>query len=94
MDLYDESRTLVHSSDVARRMRTDTGFSEWADMNLALLDNYCGSFSNNVLLAIFMYISITATGRKTFRWLGQALSDLSGKFSPLSSSVPLIMLGI
>jgi hypothetical protein len=42
MDLYDESRSLVYTSSVFRRVRTDTGFSEkWSDLVAALLDNYC-----------------------------------------------------
>ncbi|KAL0955022.1 hypothetical protein HGRIS_003941 [Hohenbuehelia grisea] len=40
MDLYDESRTLVHDGPVSRRMRLDTGFTGWAELQLALLDNY------------------------------------------------------
>ncbi|KAF7424638.1 hypothetical protein PC9H_009946 [Pleurotus ostreatus] len=40
MDLYDDNRTLVYESMVARRGRSDAGFSTWLDQNLALLDNY------------------------------------------------------
>ncbi|TFK75234.1 hypothetical protein BDN72DRAFT_758174 [Pluteus cervinus] len=40
MDLDDESRTLVQSSPVVRRVRKDTGFTEWVHLDLALLDNY------------------------------------------------------
>ncbi|KAF9471223.1 hypothetical protein BDN70DRAFT_820276 [Pholiota conissans] len=41
MDLYDESRSLVYTSAVFRRVRTETGFSEkWSDLDAALIDNY------------------------------------------------------
>ncbi|KAF4571140.1 hypothetical protein EYR36_008468 [Pleurotus pulmonarius] len=40
MDLYDDNRTLVYEGTVARRGRSDAGFSTWLDQNLALLDNY------------------------------------------------------
>ncbi|KAF8910664.1 hypothetical protein CPB84DRAFT_1842646 [Gymnopilus junonius] len=41
MDLYDESRTLVYTGPVLRRVRTETGFSEkWSELVVALLDNY------------------------------------------------------
>ncbi|CCM01400.1 uncharacterized protein FIBRA_03451 [Fibroporia radiculosa] len=39
LDLYDESRTLVHSGPLARRYRSDMGYN-WADLHVALLDNY------------------------------------------------------
>lgn len=45
MDLYDESRTLVYTGPVLRRVRTETGFSEkWSELVAALLDNYCKPF--------------------------------------------------
>lgn len=49
MDLYDDNRTLVYESMVARRGRSDAGFSTWLDQNLALLDNYraCRYSSND-----------------------------------------------
>ncbi|KAJ8508807.1 hypothetical protein ONZ45_g8965 [Pleurotus djamor] len=40
LDLYDDSRTLVYEGPIARRGRSDTGFSTWLDQSLALLDNY------------------------------------------------------
>ncbi|KAF9445469.1 hypothetical protein P691DRAFT_734916, partial [Macrolepiota fuliginosa MF-IS2] len=40
MDLYDNSRTLIHSSSAARKVRTETGFHEWNDLVVSLLDNY------------------------------------------------------
>ncbi|KAF5359183.1 hypothetical protein D9756_003436 [Leucocoprinus leucothites] len=41
MDLYDQSRTLVHSSPVTRRVRSESGFhEEWDDLVASLLDNY------------------------------------------------------
>ena len=39
MDLYNESRTLVYSGTLARRMRSDVGHA-WVDLHVALLDNY------------------------------------------------------
>ena len=39
MDLYNESRTLVYSGTLARRMRSDVGHT-WVDLHVALLDNY------------------------------------------------------
>lgn len=40
MDFYDESRTLVYSSSVARRVKSEASFHEWEDLALSLLDNY------------------------------------------------------
>jgi hypothetical protein len=40
MDLYDDSRTLVYSSSVARRVRAEASFHEWDDLVISLLDNY------------------------------------------------------
>jgi len=39
MDLYNESRTLVYSGTLARRIRSDVGHA-WVDLHVALLDNY------------------------------------------------------
>lgn len=39
MDLYNESRSLVYSSTLARRLRSEMG-STWVDLHVALLDNY------------------------------------------------------
>ncbi|KAF9648739.1 hypothetical protein BDM02DRAFT_3155589 [Thelephora ganbajun] len=39
MDLYNESRSLVYSGTLARRMRSDMGHT-WVDLHVALLDNY------------------------------------------------------
>jgi len=39
MDLYNESRTLVHSGTLGRRMRSEMGHT-WVDLYVALLDNY------------------------------------------------------
>lgn len=46
MDLYNESRTLVHSGTLARRARGDVGHS-WVDLHVALLDNY-GQFNHRL----------------------------------------------
>lgn len=40
LDLFDESRSLLHLGPLARRYRADVGY-HWADLNVALLDNYC-----------------------------------------------------
>ncbi|KIY71515.1 Dbl domain-containing protein [Cylindrobasidium torrendii FP15055 ss-10] len=40
MDLYDDSRTVVHAGPVARKSRSSTAGTSWADLHLALLDNY------------------------------------------------------
>ncbi|OCH94369.1 hypothetical protein OBBRIDRAFT_141319 [Obba rivulosa] len=39
MDLYDESRTLIYQGPLARRFKSDVAYN-WADLNVALLDNY------------------------------------------------------
>ncbi|KAI0091299.1 hypothetical protein BDY19DRAFT_1033671 [Irpex rosettiformis] len=39
LDLYDESRTLLYQSTLARRYKAEVGYS-WADLHVALLDNY------------------------------------------------------
>ncbi|KAF7799770.1 hypothetical protein EIP86_011012 [Pleurotus ostreatoroseus] len=39
LDLYDESRTLVHAGPLARRFRGDLGYT-LADLHVALLDSY------------------------------------------------------
>ncbi|EPQ54101.1 hypothetical protein GLOTRDRAFT_116750 [Gloeophyllum trabeum ATCC 11539] len=40
MDLYDESRSLIHQGTLARRQRTEVDWSGWNDLFVALLDNY------------------------------------------------------
>lgn len=40
MDLYDESRTLVHSGPLSRRQRSELDWYGWIDLTVALLDNY------------------------------------------------------
>ncbi|EMD33527.1 hypothetical protein CERSUDRAFT_87363 [Gelatoporia subvermispora B] len=39
MDLYDESRTLIYQGPLARRFKSEVAYS-WADLHVALLDNY------------------------------------------------------
>ncbi|KZT00783.1 uncharacterized protein LAESUDRAFT_687612 [Laetiporus sulphureus 93-53] len=39
LDLYDKMRALVHSGPLSRRYRSEMGTS-WADLHVALLDNY------------------------------------------------------
>lgn len=39
MDLYSESRSLVYSCALARRIRLEMGHT-WVDLHVALLDNY------------------------------------------------------
>lgn len=42
MDLYDESRSLVYSGPVSRRIKSDSfSSSSWGELYAALLDNYC-----------------------------------------------------
>ena len=42
MDLFNETRSLVHFGPVLRRGRRDTGFTTaWSELVAALLDNYC-----------------------------------------------------
>jgi len=44
MGLFEESRSLVYSGPVMRRIKSDAGFTErWTDFVAALLDNYCES---------------------------------------------------
>lgn len=40
MDLYDDSRTLIHSGTLARRQRSEIDWHGWNDYVVALLDNY------------------------------------------------------
>lgn len=40
MHLEDESRELVYSSDILRRARGDSAFTDWADLQMVLLDHY------------------------------------------------------
>ena len=42
MDLYNESRSLVYSGTLARRMKLEMGHT-WVDLHVALLDNCCSS---------------------------------------------------
>ncbi|TFK40376.1 hypothetical protein BDQ12DRAFT_680852 [Crucibulum laeve] len=55
MDLYDESRTLVYSGPVIRKIRTETGLSStWSNLFGALLDNHFilareANYSNGVV---------------------------------------------
>ncbi|KAI0694624.1 hypothetical protein BC835DRAFT_1274268 [Cytidiella melzeri] len=39
LDLYEESRTLLHEGTLARRYKGEVGY-HWADLHVALLDNY------------------------------------------------------
>ncbi|KAI0342848.1 hypothetical protein BDW22DRAFT_1357379 [Trametopsis cervina] len=39
LDLYDPSRTLLFEDSLARRYKADVGYN-WADLHVALLDNY------------------------------------------------------
>lgn len=39
LDLYDEARTLIYSGPLSRRYRSEMGYS-WANLHVALLDNY------------------------------------------------------
>lgn len=39
MDLYNETRSLVHIGQLARKQRADN-WSRWLDLEVALLDNY------------------------------------------------------
>lgn len=64
MDLYDQSRTLVHSSPVARRVRSETRFHEWDDLVASLLDNYCRQSSLTLSFYAHMFHSSTHKGRK------------------------------
>ena len=42
MDLYDQSRTLLHAGALYRRYRSKADMSHtWAELHVALLDNYC-----------------------------------------------------
>lgn len=41
MDLYDESRTLIHSGELARRQRSEIDWHGWNDYFVALMDNFC-----------------------------------------------------
>lgn len=46
MDLYDESRTLLHAGALFRRYRSKAELSyTWAELHVALLDNYRASIS-------------------------------------------------
>ncbi|PFH52993.1 hypothetical protein AMATHDRAFT_45896 [Amanita thiersii Skay4041] len=40
MELTSDSRALVYSGPVVRRVRSDTGFSSWMDLTATLIDNY------------------------------------------------------
>ena len=40
LDLYDESRSLRFQGPLSRRYRTNVDL-HWADLHVALLDNYC-----------------------------------------------------
>ena len=43
LDLYDEGRSLPHQGPLSRRYRSEMNF-HWADLHVALLDNYCMRF--------------------------------------------------
>lgn len=40
MDLFDDSRALVYSSELARRQRSDLEWHGWTDLDVTLLDNF------------------------------------------------------
>jgi hypothetical protein len=63
MDLFNETRSLVHFGPVLRRGRSDTGFTTgWSELVAALLDNYCklprasGSAFRYLLLSSFLVV--------------------------------------
>lgn len=41
LDLYDESRSLRFQGPLSRRYKSNMDL-HWADLHVALLDNYCG----------------------------------------------------
>jgi hypothetical protein len=60
MDLYDDSRTLVHSGPLARRQRSETDWHGWNDLSVALLDNYC-KFSSRLSMSVIQMLTSTLT---------------------------------
>lgn len=61
MDLYEQSRTLIHSSPIARKTRSESGFhEEWDDLVAFLLDNYCGlPFCPYILFLMWFIVLLT-----------------------------------
>lgn len=62
MDLFNETRSLVHLGPVLRRGRSDTGLTTaWSELVAALLDNYCkpprasGSAFRYLILSSFFF---------------------------------------
>lgn len=41
MDLYNENRTMIHMSPVARKDKKETTIGTWGDYTAVLLDHYC-----------------------------------------------------
>jgi len=56
MDLYEQSRTLIYSSPVTRKTRSESGFHEWDDLVASLLDNYCGLPFYPCILSLMWFI--------------------------------------
>lgn len=56
LDLYDESRTLLFGGQLARRYKAEVGYN-WADLYVALLDNYCECYL--VMVSILQVTSST-----------------------------------
>ena len=71
MDLFNETRSLVHFGPVLRRGRRDTGFTTaWSELVAALLDNYCKPpprlwFYHSLFTASSLFGSYTHARRET-----------------------------
>ena len=87
MDLFNETRSLVHFGPVLRRGRSDTGLtSAWSELVAALLDNYCkhpqtsGSAFRYLILSSFFFCSFTHARRETSKWSRQTDNRVAGAF--------------
>lgn len=90
MDLYDQSRTLVYSSPVMRRIRSEAGFQEWHDLVACLLDNYRECFSMSYLPPLKFLPVLLANEEKNPKTLG-VRRDLVSRVSwepPVTESIP------
>ena len=82
MDLFNETRSLVHFGPVLRRGRNDTSFTTaWSELVAALLDNYCkppkASGSGHFVIYYFLG-SYTHARRETSKWRGQKDTRVAG----------------
>lgn len=92
MDLYEQSRTLIYTSPVTRKTRSESGFhEEWDDLVTSLLDNYCGLPFCPYILFLMWFISTSyQRGAATELFVGKTTSHITGRLYTSPKRLKLI----